>query len=56
MYVHKPDRPTVMCPEWAVYHGEEAEWLKHQALQLMLRLQVKELRQLWALPEVFEVS
>lgn len=40
----------------AVYHGEEAEWLKLQALQLMLRFQVKELRQIWGLPEVLEVG
>ena len=38
-----------------VYHGEEAEWLRLQALQLMLRLQVAEIRRLWDLPEVLEV-
>jgi RNA polymerase I-specific transcription initiation factor RRN7 len=39
-----------------VYHGEEGEWLKLQALQLMLRLQVQKMREIWQLPEVFEVS
>jgi RNA polymerase I-specific transcription initiation factor RRN7 len=39
-----------------VYHGEEGEWLKLQALQLMLRLQVHKIREIWQLPEVFEVS
>jgi hypothetical protein len=38
-----------------VYHGEEGEWLKLQALQLMLRLQVQKMREIWQLPEVFEV-
>lgn len=39
-----------------VYHGEEGEWLKLQALQLMLRLQVQKMREIWQLPEVFEVN
>jgi len=39
-----------------VYHGEEGEWLKLQALQLMLRLQVQKMREIWLLPDVFEVS
>ena len=39
-----------------VYHGEEGEWLKLQALQLMLRLQVQKMREIWQLPDVFEVS
>jgi hypothetical protein len=39
-----------------VYHGEEAEWLKLQSLQLMLRLQVQRVRELWNLTEAFEVS
>lgn len=39
-----------------MYHGEEGEWLKLQALQLMLRLQVQRMREIWQLPEVFEVS
>lgn len=38
-----------------MYHGEEGEWLKLQALQLMLRLQVQRMREIWQLPEVFEV-
>jgi hypothetical protein len=38
------------------YHGAEAEYLKLQAFQLMLRLQVQELRALWGLPDAFEVS
>lgn len=39
-----------------MYHGEEAEWLRLQALQLMLRLQVSEIRRLWDIPEILEVS
>jgi len=39
-----------------VYHGEEGEWLKLQALQLMLRLQVQKIKEIWLLPDVFEVS
>jgi hypothetical protein len=40
----------------ADYHGEEAEWLKMEAIQLALRYQVQALRKLWSLPDVYEVS
>ncbi|TXT13025.1 hypothetical protein VHUM_01426 [Vanrija humicola] len=36
-------------------HGVEAESLRIQGLQLLLRHQVAALRQLWALPEAFEL-
>ena len=49
---HNEDLEVLMI----VYHGEEGEWLKLQALQLMLRLQVQKMREIWQLPEVFEVS
>ncbi|WVQ77975.1 hypothetical protein IAT38_000056 [Cryptococcus sp. DSM 104549] len=38
-----------------LYHGEESEYLKHQALQLLLRLQVQALSKLWSLPEAYEL-
>lgn len=37
-----------------MYHGADAEWLKVQGFQLMLRAQVQALSQLWSLPDVFE--
>lgn len=37
-------------------HGSEAEWLKVQAMQLLLRYQTQELKKLSELPDVFEVS
>ena len=39
-----------------VYHGNDAEWVKSQAMQLLLRLQVQALSKLWNLPPAFEVS
>lgn len=38
------------------YEGEDAEYLRLQALQLLLRTQVQAIRKLWDLPEVYEVS
>lgn len=38
------------------YHGADAEYLKVQAMQLLLRCQVLAIRQLWSLPETFEVN
>lgn len=40
----------------AVYQGNDAEWLKLQALQHLLRLQVQALSKLWNLPEMYEVG
>lgn len=40
----------------ADYHGDEAEWLKMETIQLALRYQVQALRKLWSLPDVYEVS
>ncbi|OCF36467.1 hypothetical protein I316_01716 [Kwoniella heveanensis BCC8398] len=40
-------------PEY--YHGFEAEYLRIQALQLLLRLQVQALSRLWSLPGIYEV-
>ncbi|WVO12723.1 hypothetical protein L204_100331 [Cryptococcus depauperatus] len=37
------------------FHGSEAEYLKLQAFQLLLRHQVHALMKLWSLPEVFEM-
>ncbi|WRT67298.1 uncharacterized protein IL334_004266 [Kwoniella shivajii] len=37
------------------YHGSEAEYLRIQALQLLLRLQVQAISKLWSLPDAFEV-
>ncbi|ORY24983.1 hypothetical protein BCR39DRAFT_545473 [Naematelia encephala] len=37
------------------YHGTDAEYLKVQAMQLLLRYQVQALRQLWSLPDAFEI-
>ncbi|WWC89856.1 uncharacterized protein L201_004784 [Kwoniella dendrophila CBS 6074] len=37
------------------YHGLEAEYLRVQALQLLLRLQVQALSKLWSLPDAFEI-
>lgn len=37
------------------YHGDDAEYLRLQALQLLLRYQFQALRKLWDLPDVFEV-
>ncbi|WVQ98863.1 hypothetical protein IAU59_005994 [Kwoniella sp. CBS 9459] len=36
------------------YHGFEAEYLRIQALQLLLRLQLQALSKLWSLPDVYE--
>lgn len=38
-----------------VFHGPQAEILKLQAFQLLLRHQVHALRKLWNLPDAFEV-
>lgn len=38
------------------YHGPDAEYVKLQALQLLLRLQIQALSKLWSLPDTFEVS
>jgi RNA polymerase I-specific transcription initiation factor RRN7 len=40
----------------ADYEGDDAEYLRLQALQLLLRMQVLAIRKLWNLPEVYEVS
>ena len=40
----------------ADYEGDDAEYLRLQALQLLLRMQVLAIRKLWDLPEVYEVS
>jgi hypothetical protein len=40
---------------WADFHGQDAEYLKLQAFQHLLRLQVQALSKLWSLPDVFEV-
>ncbi|WVF72046.1 hypothetical protein IAT40_006858 [Kwoniella sp. CBS 6097] len=40
-------------PEY--YHGFEAEYLRIQALQLLLRLQIQALSKLWSLPDIYEV-
>ena len=37
------------------FHGQDAEYLKLQAFQHLLRLQVQALSKLWSLPDVFEV-
>ncbi|WWD16029.1 hypothetical protein CI109_100454 [Kwoniella shandongensis] len=37
------------------YHHEEAEYLRLQGLQILLRLQVQALSKLWSLPEAFEM-
>ncbi|WWD01218.1 hypothetical protein V866_008159 [Kwoniella sp. B9012] len=37
------------------YHGAEAEYLRIQALQLLLRLQVQAISKLWSLPDSFEM-
>ncbi|KAK4685738.1 hypothetical protein P7C73_g4406, partial [Tremellales sp. Uapishka_1] len=37
------------------YHGDEAEWLRIQAIQQLLRLQVQALSALWSLPDVYEI-
>lgn len=39
-----------------VFHGSQAEILKLQAFQLLLRHQVHSLGKLWNLPDTFEVS
>lgn len=39
----------------ADFHGQDAEYLKLQAFQHLLRLQVQALSRLWSLPDVFEV-
>lgn len=39
-----------------VFHGSQAEILKLQAFQLLLRHQVHALKKLWNLPDAFEVS
>ncbi|WVR05321.1 hypothetical protein IAU60_002335 [Kwoniella sp. DSM 27419] len=36
------------------YHGQEAEYLRMQGLQIMLRLQVQALSKLWSLPDTLE--
>ncbi|ORX40017.1 hypothetical protein BD324DRAFT_615952 [Kockovaella imperatae] len=36
------------------YWGDDAEYLKIQALQLLLRLQVQALKPMWSLPDAFE--
>ena len=38
------------------YHGSDAEYLKVQALQLLLRHQVAAIRKLWSLPDIYEVG
>ena len=53
------DSNVPLCSAWtksiAVYHGADVEYLKLQAIQLLLRYQVEALRRLYSLPEAFEV-
>lgn len=37
------------------YFGDDAEYLRLQALQVLLRTQVRAVKKLWDLPDVFEV-
>ncbi|WWC60925.1 uncharacterized protein I303_103501 [Kwoniella dejecticola CBS 10117] len=37
------------------YHGAEAEYLRIQALQILLRLQIQAISKLWSLPETYEM-
>ena len=39
-----------------VYHGERARFLYFQCLQVILRMQIKKLSELWKLPPEFEVN
>ena len=38
------------------YRGNDAEYLKLEAMQLLLRAQVQALQKIWSLPDAFEVS
>ena len=50
--------PNALCKAYivSVYHGDDAAYLRCQALQLLSRLQLQALKKLWSLPDAFEVS